>query len=602
MNSRPSASIGRQRRLTLLDANEDVDVYISIPTDKGYGWVIVAAAFLGNVLVDGVTFNFGSFLKPMCDTFGVKTASIALLLSVQSGIYYMSGPFISALINKIGFRLTGLIGAVLSSIGLLLSAYVESLPLISKENESIAAGLGYGIINCTGILITGHYFEKYRALANGITMSGSGAGTVLIGQLVTFLLKKYENDWRRILKILSALFLMTFPVVATYRPIKQKKVKITEKKLAFEDDEDSNSSRITIDFTKSRISMLPTLSIYTISEEESYESVGMKEPINVPNTPPINPKTRFRIFCKKICPCLFRERKKSLKFGRKVFSRPVYRDDAFYTHSMALLPEYDEIKSLIRSNSISPSYLNRQQMDDETIPYHLSVARVPSYDEFSKEKSWIDGFTGTIVRTLALLFDPKFFRIATFYFVAFAMMNNTVGMMLPSVFLIDRIKQEPDSDERVQYLMLAIGASNMMGRFSSGSLIFCKTASATLFAAFGALTCAISCFSIAFVENSHMTALILLCIIFGFSIGFSNSLRTIIYVENFGLENLTNVYGLVSVAIGIGAISGPLVAAYLKDTTHAYIWSFIYGGISLSLATLALFLTVILRKREQTRQ
>lgn len=42
----------------------------------------------------------------------------------------MSGPFISALINKIGFRPTGFIGAAFTCIGLLLSAYMETIPLL----------------------------------------------------------------------------------------------------------------------------------------------------------------------------------------------------------------------------------------------------------------------------------------------------------------------------------------------------------------------------------------------------------------------------------------------------------------------------------------
>lgn len=42
----------------------------------------------------------------------------------------MSGPFISALINRIGFRLTGLIGALLTCSGLFLSAYMETIPLL----------------------------------------------------------------------------------------------------------------------------------------------------------------------------------------------------------------------------------------------------------------------------------------------------------------------------------------------------------------------------------------------------------------------------------------------------------------------------------------
>lgn len=85
---------------------------------------------------------------------------------------------------------------------------------------------------------------------------------------------------------------------------------------------------------------------------------------------------------------------------------------------------------------------------------------------------------------------------------------------------------------------------------------------------------------------------------FGLCIGFANSLRAVIYVENFGLENLTNVYGLVSVAIGLGAMFGPLVAAFLKDWTESYMATFIFGGIGLIISSIAMLLTPIVRKRE----
>lgn len=71
------------------------------------------------------------------------------------------------------------------------------------------------------------------------------------------------------------------------------------------------------------------------------------------------------------------------------------------------------------------------------------------------------------------------------------------------------MKETLGSTDNVQYLMIALGLSNMIGRFSSGSLIFCKSASATIFGAIGAAICGVTCVSIAFVDDNHLAELII---------------------------------------------------------------------------------------------
>lgn len=79
-------------------------------------------------------------------------------------------------------------------------------------------------------------------------------------------------------------------------------------------------------------------------------------------------------------------------------------------------------------------------------------------------------------------------------------------------YVLDRMKQTDDNTDKVQYLMIALGMSNMIGRFSSGSLIFCKNSSAIIFGAIGAGICGISCIFIALIDDSHFTWLIIVCV------------------------------------------------------------------------------------------
>lgn len=62
-----------------------------VPPDGGWGWVIVAASFMCNLIVDGIIFSFGTFLKHIVDEFKVTDPEVALVGSLQTGFYLMAG-------------------------------------------------------------------------------------------------------------------------------------------------------------------------------------------------------------------------------------------------------------------------------------------------------------------------------------------------------------------------------------------------------------------------------------------------------------------------------------------------------------------------------
>uniref|UniRef100_A0A336MQ70 CSON003053 protein n=1 Tax=Culicoides sonorensis TaxID=179676 RepID=A0A336MQ70_CULSO len=590
MRSKSEPSKIKDTKVTAIDPNEKIDVYVSIPTDGAFGWLIVVASFISNILVDGLMFNFGSFITPMTTYFATDTATVSMLLSIQSGIYFIIGPIISALINQCGFRSTGVIGAIFCCIGLFASSYAESVSILM---------LTFGVLR--------HYFEKYRALANGITCSGSGAGTFLIGQLLPFLLKRYNNDWQFILRIFSGMYLITFPIVALYKPLKPKKFRVLDRKVQL-DESDSETSQITINFAKSRVPTLSNIiSIYSISNDMSFDS----RQLNANDNSEMLNKTNkcFQI----LCPCIYKRSLSVATRTKQLFSRPVYRDDAFYTHSLGLLPEYEDKRSMIKSDSVSVKSLMKQNLDDDTLSYHLTVSRVPSIEEIDKEPTCCNQFIGTIHRTLLILFDPKFFKIFSFYLLALSSLIGMLGLYLPAMFLIgnkfkinhfditdnlftDRVKQKIEFVDHVKHLTMAIGLSNMMGRFASGLLTFCPFLNTTIISGIGTGLSGIACLLIGFTDDSALIELIILCTVFGFCIGFAASLRAVMYVENFGLENLTNAYGLFSLAIGIGALIGPSFAGYLKDLTNTYTIPFIFGGTTLIISSIILIVTPFTNK------
>lgn len=61
------------------------------PPDGGYGWVVVFASFMCNMIVDGIAYTFGIFLKDFANYFGESTGRTAWVGSLLSGMYLSAG-------------------------------------------------------------------------------------------------------------------------------------------------------------------------------------------------------------------------------------------------------------------------------------------------------------------------------------------------------------------------------------------------------------------------------------------------------------------------------------------------------------------------------
>lgn len=62
--------------------------------DGGYGWVIVFASFMCNLIVDGIANCFGVFLPKYVEAFGAGKGSVAWAGSLLCGVYLCVGMFL----------------------------------------------------------------------------------------------------------------------------------------------------------------------------------------------------------------------------------------------------------------------------------------------------------------------------------------------------------------------------------------------------------------------------------------------------------------------------------------------------------------------------
>jgi MCP family monocarboxylic acid transporter-like MFS transporter 14 len=119
-----------------------------------------------NLMVDGIVFNVGPFIDPIQAEYKASKAEVALISSILTGFYLIGGPFVSAIANKLGFRLCTIIGSVIIFLSFGLSYFATNV-LYLYFVYGFFGGIGFCFIYMPAVLTVGYYFEKWRALATG---------------------------------------------------------------------------------------------------------------------------------------------------------------------------------------------------------------------------------------------------------------------------------------------------------------------------------------------------------------------------------------------------------------------------------------------------
>ncbi|KOX72879.1 Monocarboxylate transporter 12 [Melipona quadrifasciata] len=199
------------------------------PPDGGWGCIVVLASFLIHVIADGVTYSFGVFYLELLYYFEEGKGATAWIASILVGVTLCSGPISSTFVNKFGCRAVTIAGSILASACLLASMWARNIVTL-YISIGIGTGLGFGLIYLPAIVTVTCYFEKYRSLATGIAVCGSGLGTLIFAPCLDYLIAKY--GWRGAILICSGIVLNCTVLGALFRPLetdKRKKRSSTEK-------------------------------------------------------------------------------------------------------------------------------------------------------------------------------------------------------------------------------------------------------------------------------------------------------------------------------------------------------------------------------------
>jgi len=196
------------------------------PPDGGWGWVIVGASFLCNMVLDGIGYSFGILLEPLMSHYGQGKGMIAMVGSILAGAIMLVGPISSTLVNKFGPRKTCIAGAIISALSIFISTFSPNVYCL-MISYGVLGGLGLGLMYVPAVTAVGYWFEKKRSLVTGISTCGSGFGTIVLAPVVTAL--EGSLGWQWCNRIVACFCLACSLLGATMKPVPKKQ----------KDDEDS---------------------------------------------------------------------------------------------------------------------------------------------------------------------------------------------------------------------------------------------------------------------------------------------------------------------------------------------------------------------------
>lgn len=158
-----------------------------------YGYVIVGAAFVIQILTWGVYNAYGVFFSALEGEFGWSRAVIAGAASLSQLLVGVGAIFLGRLNDRFGPRVLMVYVGVMVGAGYFLMSLADSIWMLFLFQGFI---VGIGISGTDVILLstTARWFARRRGMMSGIVKVGTGVGVVVAPLVITWLISDY--GWR----------------------------------------------------------------------------------------------------------------------------------------------------------------------------------------------------------------------------------------------------------------------------------------------------------------------------------------------------------------------------------------------------------------------
>lgn len=590
----------------------EITAQITLPRDGGWGWVVLFASFCSITILDGLVFTFGAILNDIAEELNVQRPMVALVGSLHYTLYLMLSPIASALINRFGFRICGMCGGMICCFSVLSSTFARTYGTFIVL-YGVCQGIGSSFTSMAAYLVVGLYFQKYRRVALITVTSGSSIGMMCLSPTNMVLVKL--GGWRPTVLFHSGLLGLIFFLALTYKPLVSLSVAKTEdaavstRTVIFLPNENPPPGSKPIANATERILGAVTNARYPTAASVVQEPIQSLSSIPESSAEISKPRIRLStshnisqaqvnqvksIISKGTVEDLrvldikiqneHEPREKKSCWGRLCYwpshvksARPLYRDDAFYDGKMKNLPQYR--KSIVETGDKSPG-----------LEYQMKVSRAATIQDLNDRRGLC---TAAVKRVLATMFNWALLKRNSFKILCLAGVCNYLGVLTPLTYLQHRNLEAGISPHHCRLFLSVVGFFNALGRIL-WCLLSTKISPSYLYSggllSAGLLTI-ISGLSYSLAYQYGF------CVLFGITVSVSNAMRSLMIVDLYGLELLTNGTGMLLLFMGIGNVFSTPVAGVLRNH-FGYDSAFYFAGVCLTLAGVISSPVKIIRNRE----
>ncbi|XP_048269402.1 monocarboxylate transporter 13 [Bombus terrestris] len=561
-----------------------------VPPDGGWGWVVLSSALVVNFLIPGTVKSFGVLFVEFLHVFKSTSTAASWMPALCYFLYNSLGPLSSILSTRYSYKTVTIIGGAFAASGMMLSYFANSVSYL-YVSYGLMVGIGAGLTFPPTVYIVTSYFERLRGFANGLCISGSAIGTIVLPPFLQYLLDCF--GYRGAVLIMGALTLNTLVCGLLYHPVEQHMIMVPveggiDNQGLTIDEPVPHKKKPTDLFKASSTIENETSCSNTRSKKE--ESSGTKSIMN-------NSKVNF---------CL---KDKNEDKGDEAKKKNTSEKGPSLNKEKEDTVNCQNVDSLRRESNTSEVLVTSNKLKNEKLELNntsLSKNRDEKLFESSKrelgelaEKS-ISGTSLTKVEVknkrqffdLSVLRDPIYLVILISNSTS-AISNTNFMILLPSY----AISQGFDKNSSALLLSI-VSALDLVGRISGASLSDIDFVPKYYYFVGGLGTSGIA-LALLPMATSY-TMLSFFCALFGLSSGMYIGITTVILADMLGTEKLSSSYGISLFVNGVLQLIGPPICGVIFETIGSYKPIFLAFGIILILGT-ALWAAVPLIKRSNKK-
>ncbi|OWA53355.1 putative Monocarboxylate transporter 7 [Hypsibius exemplaris] len=498
--------------------------------DGGYGWMVVFGCFLMHVVNVGLIKSFGIVFVELQKDYGASSAKASWIYSIFLVCSTWFAPLSSVLANAFTQRSIVILGGLMLGLGISLCCFANSL-LFWYFSFGCLSGIGSALCYTPSVVAVGTYFEKRRALANGLSLSGAAVGSITVPMLMSHLIEAYTIPGAI---LIGGAFAFNVCVAgALLRPIAThvRILRAQERRAAaqFGGESAASTGKNLLTATNSD-ALMPTLKAF--SAPASARSNGVVSLYGGEDSPSQQPN---------------------------LLETPALEDRKRSAHSM---PD-EALNSATRRAQFRSTGEPSGRRDSSSASWHVRFRR-----RFRRKEGQPP------------LFDFSLFKVRLFLIYATAVMLSTFSYMIIFLILpshaVDLGMTRDDGAKLVAIIGIAdIFARIGFGWFSDLGLFHRKWGFC------GAIYCAAACnWLVRWATND--IGLAVYAAFIGAASGSYISLVAVVCVDFFGLPRLSSALGSVIAFQGVAFLAGPPLISMMRDRTGSYDYGFLTLSVCLT--------------------